>query len=321
MRVIGIVVGLCLVCPFATWLSRAGFAQPGPVAGDQQVRAGDDPVHLRHPRLTESSGLARSHRREGVFWTHNDSGGGPWLFAFERSGVFLGARRLEGAWSLDWEDAASFTHGGEPWLLVADTGDNLRLRPFVSLYLLPEPKPDPPPGGPVDSPKVRHLPLSYPGGPRDCEAVAVDASSGEILLVSKVRRRQGLARVYRLPPAALNRAVEPRARDDDPPGQPPKPLVAEPIADLALWGITGMDIAADGRWAILINGKAGYLFERSADQGWAEAFAAGGLQVQLPKRRQGEAVCFGASGRRIYLTSEGQHTPLWTVELPEPHRR
>lgn len=32
---------------------------------------------LAAPAISESSGIACSRRREGVFWTHNDSGGAP----------------------------------------------------------------------------------------------------------------------------------------------------------------------------------------------------------------------------------------------------
>src|SRR4051794_6987818 len=39
--------------------------------------------------ITESSGLAASRKHPGVFWTHNDSGNGPYIFAITRDGHLL----------------------------------------------------------------------------------------------------------------------------------------------------------------------------------------------------------------------------------------
>ncbi len=44
---------------------------------------------LASPSIRESSGIACSRRREGVFWTHNDSGGDPRIYAFNRKGEDL----------------------------------------------------------------------------------------------------------------------------------------------------------------------------------------------------------------------------------------
>src|SRR5688500_17838526 len=36
--------------------------------------------------VRESSGLVASRREPGLFWTHNDSGDGPLVYAFDRAG-------------------------------------------------------------------------------------------------------------------------------------------------------------------------------------------------------------------------------------------
>ena len=79
---------------------------------------------LANPRIRESSGLACSRRTPGVFWTHNDSGDRPRLYAFDTTGADLGTYELKGASALDWEDLASFTRKGRGYLLVGDIGDN-----------------------------------------------------------------------------------------------------------------------------------------------------------------------------------------------------
>jgi len=78
-----------------------------------------------------------------------------------------------------------------------------------------------------------------------------------------------------------------------------------------------MDISPDGRRAIL--GTYGHAFEfcRGKDETWAEAFSRPPRELTVPRRRQGETICFGPDGRTIYLTSEKRPTPLWEVKETE----
>ncbi len=119
--------------------------------------------------LSETSGVAASHARPGVYWTHNDSGGDAVVFAIDSTGTVLGRVRLEGAANRDWEDIAvgPCEPGGEDCLWVAEIGDNGERHPHVAVYRMPEPSPD-------DSVAVVDiLRFSYPDGPRDAEALFV----------------------------------------------------------------------------------------------------------------------------------------------------
>src|SRR3546814_1299695 len=90
----------------------------------------------------------------------------------------------------DWEDIAAFELDGRRYLLVADTGDNGGLRRSLQLHVIEEP-------ASLDE-VAQHAPLEpawsiafrWPDGARDCEAVAVDARRGEVLLISKKRRSE-----------------------------------------------------------------------------------------------------------------------------------
>ena len=75
------------------------------------------------------------------FWTHNDSGGGAWLYAFDRSGQSLGRWAVPGARANDWEDIAAGPgpKRGESYLYIGDIGDNNSRRPYVTVYRIPEP--------------------------------------------------------------------------------------------------------------------------------------------------------------------------------------
>jgi hypothetical protein len=35
----------------------------------------------------------------------------------------------------------------------------------------------------------------------------------------------------------------------------------------------------------------------------------------MPRRRQGESICYGPDGKTLYLTSEQLPTPLWEVPV------
>ena len=109
-------------------------------------KATPKPIRYGKPRLLctlackkvkESSGVTHSRRNPGVFWTHNDSGDDAKLFAFDKKGRHLGTYTVAGADNRDWEEIASVSVDGKHFLLICDTGDNDRTRPFVTLYLAP----------------------------------------------------------------------------------------------------------------------------------------------------------------------------------------
>ena len=76
--------------------------------------------------LVEASGLVASRDRDGVLWSHNDSGGKAELFALGLDGSDLGRLELTGAQAVDWEDIALLpgVDGSSDLLFAADIGDN-----------------------------------------------------------------------------------------------------------------------------------------------------------------------------------------------------
>lgn len=93
---------------------------------------------LDHKLIPESSGLINSRKHPGVFWTHNDSGNGPTLFAVTREGKGVGQFTL-GVRNNDWE---AITADDEGHLYVGDTGNNDRRRDRVIVYRVDEPDVD-----------------------------------------------------------------------------------------------------------------------------------------------------------------------------------
>jgi hypothetical protein len=262
---------------------------------------------LSHEVITESSGVAASQRRPGVFWTHNDSGDGPRLYAFDAKGKHLGAFTIRGATSRDWEDIASFTLDGTPYLLIADIGDNGRRHKTCSLHLVVEPTLPTTTQSTATQPAaaatvLRTLTFTYRNGPTDCESVAMDVPGRAIYLVTKTRRPP--CTVYRLPlPAPKKPATAPAA-----------PLVAEPVGFLPLLMATAADISPDGRRMVVTTYGDAFEYTRGPDETWPDAFRRPGRPIALPQRKQGEAICYGPDGQTLYLTSEKRPTPLIEVK-------
>ena len=250
---------------------------------------------LENQEIRESSGLAISRRRENVFFTHNDSGGRPRIFAFDLAGKNLGTWAVPGARALDWEDMASLKAGGKSYLLLADVGDNGARRPHCSLYLIEEPR-----AGSQTARLVQTVHFRYADGPHNCEAVAVDPGSGDIILICKTFGFS--CKVFLL----------------DWPRQSTKtPLTANTIATLKMPLTTAMDISPDGRRAIVLTYGNAYEYARRPGEDWAQAFARPGRLITMPSRKQGESICYGSDGKTLYLTSEHVPTPLFSVPVED----
>lgn len=280
-------------------LARADDEAPPPAWGEPRKVC-----DLGVRELDESSGLAASRALDGVFWTHNDSGDAPRLFAVDREGRARAVFRLEGAQAQDWEDLCAFSHGGKRWLLVGDVGDNDAKREHAVLYLVEEPR-SLPPAGSVDASLPVHARwvVTFEDGPHDCEGLAVDETTGAVLLVSKLHR-MGKPAVYTFDLPALEREADPAGVR----------VVARKLGELDMPPLTtAMDVSPDGRLAVVLTYIDAYVFARGADEGWADAFARPPLRVAMPRRRQGESICFGPDGRGLWLTSEKLPTPLWEV--------
>ncbi len=244
--------------------------------------------------VVESSGLALSRRRDGVWYTHDDSGGEAELFAFELDGAYEGSHAVPDVLPLDWEAMGAGpcparlaeATGAEDCLYVGDVGDNFAARTSVSVYVLAEPSRDDPAW------VLERWDLTWPGGPRDCEALLVHPLTGRVYLVSK--SADGPAVVARVP--------------EEPGGE--EPVELEVVATLdpldsgaADRSITGGDWDADGERVVLRTYGSVLVWSTDPcepDAHWSRpadfAFAA--------DDSGGEAVGFAADGG-IVTTTEG----------------
>lgn len=290
---------------------------PPPAAEAASPARGRVIATLASDQVKESSGLARGLANPGVFFTHNDSGDGPRLYAFGADGTARGVVDLEGPGvrNVDWEDLSSFSEDGKPFLLVADTGDNRFERDVYTLYVVPEPDlaAVAAAGGRATATPSRTIRFRYEVGAHDCEAAAVDPATGAVYLVTKVW--SGKAGIY---------TVACRESTDE------EPCRGVAVATTSLPRATGMDFSADGLRAIVVTRGDAFEFERAPEEAWAAAFARKPRRVDLPHRKQGESICYGPDDATLYLTSEcgkkasGPCVPL--LEVPRvretaPERR
>ena len=85
---------------------------------------------IKTKEIDESSGLAASKCTEDVFWTHNDSGDGAYIFALDSNGEKLATYKVKNADNNDWEDIAEIKDSnGECFLYIGDIGNNSRTKP------------------------------------------------------------------------------------------------------------------------------------------------------------------------------------------------
>ena len=258
--------------------------------------------------LRESSGIVASRTTPGLYWTHNDSGDGPFLYALDDRGARRGTWRVTGAGSRDWEDVAAGPgpKQGASYLYIGDIGDNRRVRKEVIVYRVEEPTILP---ADVNSKKstprttetAEAIRLRYPDGSHDSEALLVHPVTGDIYLITKITF--GSPAIYKAvaPHNASRTTALARIGTLDTPG---------------LFGgmITGGDISPDGRRVALCDYVQGYEIVLPGgadfDRIWIQALTI----VALGERRQGEAIGYRLDGRALLATSEGRPAPLIQVE-------
>lgn len=253
---------------------------------------------LQDDRLDEPSGLVESSRNPGFFWSHNDSGGEPKLFAVTAEGqVHQQSFELEGASSVDWEAVARW----EQTLYITDLGNNLNSRQDLGVYQLEEPE-----LGQSGRLSARFLPVAYPeqaeyppsdGWDYDCEAAF--CFDGKLYVLTKNRPPYRLwvqaegCHLYRLDSYETER-TNILTRVDSAHG-------------LQGW-VTAADASKDGRWIALLCEspvQSVWLFERplKGDKLFSEPSSV--LRCVVKEAGQAEAIAFEGEDLLV-LNEEGE---------------
>jgi hypothetical protein len=247
------------------------------------VAQGDDvdarlAFRIDDDRVTESSGLTVSRTRPGLAYTVNDSGDDARVLTVSmRTGAVVGETRLSGVEAVDVEALAP-APGGR--LVVGDIGDNGADRESVELYVIAEPGP-----GDVDV-EPRRVALSYPGGPRDAEALVV-VGRGVYVVTKNILGGQVLtAPVF--------------ASRHDAYGLRPVASAPSVVTDAAR--------LAEGD-VVMRDYDRGYVVDLPR---WRVR-----RSYALPRVQQGETMAAAPHARRVYVGSEGSGSPVFVLRVPE----
>lgn len=235
-------------------------------------------------RITESSGLAASRTHPGIYWTHNDSDDGPYVYAVDsRSGRTVARVTLRGIGTP--RDVEAIAAGPDGTLYVGDIGDNRGgTWDHVWIYRFPEPK------------QLRDTTVTatqftvrYADGPRDAEALMVHPTTGRVYIASK---KQGGGALY----------------------EGPRQLTAtgsntfRKVAPVDLW-VTDGAFSPDGT-RLLLRSYFGARMYR-----WQDGRPKDIGSVGVPIQRQGESVTFTPDGRTAMFGSEGRGSEVKPVGL------
>ncbi len=236
------------------------------------------PVTLQDPAIEESSGLAVAG---SLLLTVNDSGDGPVVYAVSaRTGETMGRTTYS---TDEVEDVEAIAVGprGEVW--TGDIGDNAVERGTVSLYRMPPVRPG------DRAVAAERFDLRYADGPHDAETLLVHPRTGQVWVVTK--ELFGGA-VYSAPRHLRADRVNVLRR-----------VAGAPRL------VTDGAFFPDGRHVVLRGyGDAVVL----AMPGFTEQ-----ASMRLPPQRQGEGVAVPPAADRLLVGSEGRHSRVETVPLPD----
>jgi hypothetical protein len=278
------------------------------------------------PELTENSAAAMSFSQPGVFFTINDSGNDPLLFALDTAGMDRGVWRVQGATNVDWEAASVGPCGGSRAIIpgvampaecvyIGDTGDNAEKRTSRVIYRVPEPKAERP--GFTGDVVAEALHYRYPDGAHDVEAMYVPPN-GYIYLITKRARRDAAGRlrpalVFVLPPDSWGK---------------PGPVVAQLVDSLPivpgsapLRYVTDAALAPDARALAVRTYAQVYTFAADPATGRVRgAIPPAVCNIVALDVWPGEGITWFGRDNKLLLTSEGRGSPIQVVDCPMPRR-
>jgi hypothetical protein len=263
---------------------------------------------IKNESINESSGLVASRTTPGVYWTHNDSGDGPFLYAIGTDGESRGVWHVAGAQAIDWEDISvgPGTVRGKSYLYIGDIGDNSSTRKEIVVYRVVEPRPtladqSASKSKPRITENAEAIRLRYPDGKHDAEALLVDPKSGNIYVVTKVALQNPI--VYEA--AGATSSAQPTTM---------KSLGELKVPSLFGGIITGGSVSPDGKRIALCDYFQGYeavlpAISSNFEDVWKQRL----VSFDFGKRKQGESIAYRLDGLALLGTSEGRGLPLIEV--------
>ena len=276
-RLHGAVAAVLLALCVSVSAPAAAFADDG---------GPDQSFTIKDPRITESSGLAASRAHPGIYWTHNDSDDGPYVYAVDsKTGETVATITMKGVGAP--RDVEAISMGPDGDLYVGDIGDNLGGSwDHVWIYRFPEPRQ-------LRDATVRatQYVVKYADGPRDAEALMIDPKTGRAYIASKNEDGGGL---YEGPATLTASGTNVFRRIGDVP-----------------W-VTDGAFSPDGKELVLRS----YFSARA--YAWKNGRLGADHAVSTPFQGQGESVTYTADGGALMFGSEGKDSGVKRQDVEKP---
>ncbi|GGW61163.1 WD40 repeat domain-containing protein [Streptomyces caelestis] len=258
----------------------------GALAVPASAADGDEEFTIKDPRITESSGLAASRQHPGIYWTHNDSDDGAYLYAVDSAtGETVATITMTGVGSPRDVEAISIGPGNQ--IYVGDIGDNLGgTWPHVWIYRLPEPK-----NLRDQTIRATQYVVKYSDGARDAESLVVHPKTGRVYIVDKNAKGGHLYEG----PAELS---------------PSGTNVFRPVAAVPDLEATDATLSPDGEHLVVRSYFGAIAYD------WNGGEIKRKERLGVPFLGQGESVTYTADGTRLMYGSEGADSSVEGQDAP-----
>jgi hypothetical protein len=201
--------------------------------------------------------------------------------------------KVEGAQAADWEDIAIGPGpDGRSTIFIGDIGDNLRVRPELTVYRVLEPLVSP---GDDMVASAESLDFTLPGGARDCETLMRDPLSSRLYIVSK--ESDGDAHIFSADALSPDRGK----------------IEMQEVGRLKLGPVTAGDISFDGTRVAVRTPTMVAEWVRDRDERVEQALARPPSRVAPVLDSAGEALAYGIDAS-ILLSREGLHPPIQRID-------
>lgn len=250
------------------------IADPTPGAAKKLFTIGDS-------RIEESSGLAKSHNFDDIYWTINDSGDRARVFGVDLSGKVEMVLNFNAKVS----DVEAIAVDKDGFIYVADIGDNNANRDMISIYTMPEPKQR----GDVEKMTYHRYDFTYPDGAHDAETLLIEPGTNQLYIVTKATKG---AAIYAAPPAPSREGTNELTKfAPAPPGV-----------------FTDGTFLADGQKAVLRT----YTDVQTVAWGDTPTVVAKGSTPL----GQGESVALGKTDSTLLVGYDAKDSPVYQVPIP-----
>ncbi|MFI6936716.1 WD40 repeat domain-containing protein [Streptomyces sp. NPDC050287] len=247
---------------------------------------GDEGFTISDPRITESSGLAASRQHPGIYWTHNDSDDGAFIYAVDsRTGKTVATVTLTGVGRPRDVEAISIGPGNQ--IYVGDIGDNLGGSwPYVWIYKLPEPEQ-------LRDQTIRatQYVVKYSDGPRNAESLVVHPRTGRVYIVDKNEKGGHL---YEGPAGLSTSGTN----------------IFKPIAPVPDLEATDAALSPDGEQLVVRSYFGAIAYD------WNGGRIKRLERLGVPFLGQGESVTYTDDGKTLMFGAEGTDSPVKPEDAP-----